>query len=48
MNQFIINEEQIKEINKLAFRNYGNRIAQILNNLPQSKEEETDEVINKE
>jgi len=33
MNQFLINEEQIKEINKLAFRNFGNRIAQILNNL---------------
>ena len=46
MNQFIINEEQILEINKISFRNAGARISQILNNLPQLKEEETHEEIN--
>ena len=47
--KYIITEEKILEINKLAFRNSGARITHILNNLPKlekGKKNET-KIINK-
>ncbi len=41
--KYIITEEKVLEINKLAFRNSGARIVHILNNLPQLEKEKKNE-----
>ena len=43
--KYVITEEKILEINKLAFRNAGAKISHILNNLPQLKKEKRNETI---
>ena len=43
--KYIITEEKVLELNKLAFRNAGARITHILNNLPQLEKEKKKHVV---